>query len=65
MANCPNCGAVLNCGCQRKSASDGKQGCVLCIPAYELALRRKLAERSSAVMPGKPGSVSHRDPNLN
>ena len=39
MANCPNCGAKLSCGCQRKTASDGKQGCVQCIPKYEEKLR--------------------------
>jgi hypothetical protein len=65
MANCPNCGAVLSCGCQRKSASDGKQGCVQCIPAYEAALKRRNAERSTTVKPGKPGSVTYSDPSLN
>lgn len=41
MANCPNCGAKLSCGCQRKTASDGKQGCVQCIPAYEKQLKER------------------------
>ena len=39
MASCPNCGAKLTCGCQRKTASDGKQGCVQCIPGYEQKLK--------------------------
>lgn len=41
MANCTNCGATLSCGCQRKTASDGKQGCVQCIPAYEQRLKQQ------------------------
>lgn len=41
MANCVNCGAKLSCGCQRKTASDGKQGCVQCIPAYEQGLKER------------------------
>lgn len=40
MANCSNCGAKLSCGCQRKTASDGKQGCMQCIPAYEQKLKQ-------------------------
>lgn len=41
MANCPNCGAKLSCGCQRKTASDGKQGCVKCILVYEQKLKQQ------------------------
>jgi hypothetical protein len=51
MANCPNCGAKLSCGCQRKTASDGKQGCVQCIPKYEERLR----SQNSKVKIQKPG----------
>jgi hypothetical protein len=39
--NCPNCGSKLSCGCQRKTASDGKQGCTQCIPAYEKSISIK------------------------
>lgn len=55
MANCPNCGAALNCGCQRKTASDGKQGCVQCIPAYEQRLKKQ-NERSVKQPSSKPPS---------
>ena len=36
--NCPNCGTQLSCVCQRKTASDGKQGCTQCIPTYEKSI---------------------------
>lgn len=35
MATCQNCKKNLSCGCQRKTASDGKQVCSYCINAYE------------------------------
>ncbi len=28
---CPNCGASLSCGCQKKRLSGGKVGCKNCI----------------------------------
>jgi len=36
--NCPNCNAPISCGCQKRSASDGKQCCSACINAYEQKL---------------------------
>lgn len=36
---CPNCQAPITCGCQKKVASDGKQVCNNCLPAYEQMLR--------------------------
>ena len=38
---CPNCNRILGCSCQKKTASDGKKGCALCIPAYEKNLKKK------------------------
>lgn len=35
MATCQNCKRTLSCGCQRKTASDGKQVCSYCIDAYQ------------------------------
>jgi len=29
--NCPNCNAVLTCGCQKKTGANGKQCCTTCI----------------------------------
>lgn len=34
--NCPNCGAVLNCSCKLRTASDGKRCCTMCVAAYEI-----------------------------
>ncbi len=41
--NCPNCNTALSCGCQKRVASDGKQVCSTCQPAYEqkLAAQKK------------------------
>jgi hypothetical protein len=68
MANCPNCGAVITCGCQRKTASDGKQGCSQCIPAYEQTLKRRAANNTGKDdSSSKPKSTQFipRDPRLN
>jgi hypothetical protein len=44
MANCSNCGRALSCGCQRKTASDGRAVCKNCAPEYEASLRDKTVE---------------------
>ena len=31
MSKCPNCGAAITCGCQRKMLSNGRAGCTKCI----------------------------------
>jgi len=36
---CPNCKKQLSCGCQLKRASDGKQVCTTCMPAYEAKIK--------------------------
>lgn len=36
--NCPNCGSVLSCGCQRRVASDGKQCCSSCVTRYNISI---------------------------
>jgi hypothetical protein len=36
---CQNCGAVLTCGCKRRTASNGKICCAKCIVAYENSLK--------------------------
>jgi hypothetical protein len=30
MSSCPNCGAKLSCGCQKRTLPNGKQGCSNC-----------------------------------
>lgn len=44
MQNCSNCNAQITCGCQRRTATDGKAVCTSCITAYEA----KLSELNSA-----------------
>jgi hypothetical protein len=39
MSICPNCGAQLSCGCQRRTASNGTQCCDTCIATYEANLK--------------------------
>lgn len=43
-AVCPNCNANITCGCQRRTASDGKAICTNCQALYE----KKLAEKKTA-----------------
>ena len=35
---CNNCGAKLSCGCQRKTAKDGKSCCTNCVNKYNKTL---------------------------
>lgn len=58
MANCSNCGAALSCGCQRKTASDGKVGCVNCIPAYEQRLKKQLEKKPNSRQQGNRGQMN-------
>lgn len=41
MAACSNCRKNLSCGCQKKTASDGKSVCNACITSYEAGLKQK------------------------
>ena len=36
--NCSNCGTKLTCGCQQRTASNGKMVCTNCVAAYENSL---------------------------
>lgn len=40
---CGNCNARLSCGCQRRTAKDGKACCSSCISFYEKGLASKPA----------------------
>jgi hypothetical protein len=39
MAKCLNCGKALSCGCQKRTASNGKQVCSGCLKNYESSLK--------------------------
>lgn len=44
---CPNCNSKLSCGCQRRTASDGKQVCSKCLAQYEQQLAEKKKQQAS------------------
>jgi RNase P subunit RPR2 len=35
MITCQNCNTLISCGCQVRTASDGKQVCTTCVTSYE------------------------------
>ena len=35
MSSCPNCGARLSCGCQKRTLANGKTGCSNCASKVE------------------------------
>jgi hypothetical protein len=37
---CPNCKTHLSCGCQKRTASDGKQVCNNCLVQYEAEIAK-------------------------
>lgn len=48
MKTCTNCGTQITCGCQERTASDGKQVCSNCIAAYENHLQQINNENSTS-----------------
>lgn len=53
-SKCPNCGANLSCGCQRKAASNGASVCSGCLGHYERTLTGKSIPKQSntPIFPG-------------
>ncbi len=41
-SKCTHCGKQLSCGCQKRTASNGKSVCTSCITAYEAKLKGNL-----------------------
>jgi len=39
MTTCLNCGITLGCGCQKRTASNGKSACSTCLGKYEQSLK--------------------------
>lgn len=54
MATCSNCNARLSCGCQKRTASDGKGCCSTCINAYEARIKGE--PKPSQITPTKLNS---------
>lgn len=42
MKFCTNCGGQITCGCQERTASDGKKICSRCVTAYEQNLSNQV-----------------------
>lgn len=42
---CPNCSSKITCGCQRRTASDGKSVCSNCVALYEKKLTEKKVQK--------------------
>ena len=38
MNQCLNCNSAITCGCQKRTASDGKEVCSNCLTVYEQKL---------------------------
>jgi transcription elongation factor Elf1 len=41
MATCPNCKNKMSCGCQKRTAKDGKTVCSKCVTSYEADLKQR------------------------
>jgi len=41
MSVCANCSKKLSCGCQRRTASNGKSVCSNCLTSYEATFNNK------------------------
>jgi hypothetical protein len=48
MSACLNCGTKLSCGCQKRTASDGKSVCGTCLSSYEISLKNPSTNTSTA-----------------
>lgn len=49
MSKCPNCGATLTCGCQKRKLADGKTGCNKCASG----ITKPTAPKVLGVLPNK------------
>ena len=45
--NCINCGAILSCSCQQRTASNGKSCCTVCVAGLELEINRERENQQS------------------
>lgn len=51
MATCLNCNKKLGCGCQKRTASDGKSVCANCIGNYEMSIKKTVNFKQPAAQP--------------
>lgn len=58
---CPNCGAVLNCGCKKRVAKNGKPCCEKCVTALNNSLT---SQQAPTTRPSSPTSPTQNNPYL-
>lgn len=46
MAHCSNCQKPITCGCQKRTASNGRSCCSSCIVAYENSINSNAVKKS-------------------
>ena len=63
MSTCPNCGKKLSCGCQRKTASNGRTVCSTCVTTYESNLKSQEVTPAKQIDPAVWGKDRYK--NLN
>ena len=63
MSACPNCGKKLSCGCQRRTASNGRTVCSGCLNSYEKTLKPQPATNTTQTTPQVWGKDRYK--NLN
>ena len=63
MAQCSNCSKTMSCGCQRRTASDGKSVCASCLNIYEKSLKLVTKVTNSSTNSLEEGFISLREQN--
>lgn len=46
MSKCPNCGASITCGCQKRTLPNGSQGCSSCLGKTQGASKAPVIQRT-------------------
>jgi hypothetical protein len=60
MSACPNCGKKLSCGCQRRTASNGKTVCSNCASNYERSLKPQPVKTENKTSPAVWGKDRYK-----
>jgi transcription elongation factor Elf1 len=63
MSTCPNCNKKLSCGCQMRTASNGRKVCTNCSTSYERSLKPQKVEPTKEINPTVWGKNRYK--NLN
>jgi len=56
MRTCPNCGTAISCGCQDRTATNGKLVCSNCIALYEQQIIAETLAIQNNIIDEKPTS---------